>query len=521
MVFVELKVGTAMFGNAKTGTKIFLGFLLAIAMAIVIGLVGKIGLGTAEESILTLGGTRLPASHSLQQISTGQLHAATALRALVVRRAVEHQTRQAYHEEFDRGLRMIEEGKKGYDALSRTPEEVRVWQRVVPTVDDWVRAANATMEFAKQKDVLLAQGIKTDDPRIVELDDGMWKSISETRQFRLSSEKLIDEMVDLNRNLAKTEYTSAVAASSRSQMMILLVLSGGTLLTVLLAWQVVRSIKQNLDALVRESAKLSEAAVQGRLQVRGDPMGVSAEFRPIVVGVNDTLDAVIGPLNVAADYVDKISKGNIPAKITDSYNGDFNTIKNNLNQCIDGLGGLIEANEVLKRMTINDYSRPVAGKYSGLFAEVGAAVNEVQNRINYTISVLAHVSLGDLSDGATIKALGNGTGKRCEQDQLAPTVIRLIDGLGSLVADAAMLSSAALEGRLATRADASKHQGDYRKVIQGVNNTLDAVIGPLSVAADYVDKISKGNIPAKITDTYNGEFNTIKNNLNQCIDGLG
>jgi len=93
--------------------------------------------------------------------------------------------------------------------------------------------------------------------------------------------------------------------------------------------------------------------------------------------------------------------------------------------------------------------------------------------------------------------------------------------LNAMIADAAMLSKAAVEGKLATRADASKHQGDYRKVVEGVNNTLDAVIGPLNVAADYVDKISKGNIPAKITDNYNGDFNTIKNNLNQCIDGLG
>jgi hypothetical protein len=40
---------------------------------------------------------------------------------------------------------------------------------------------------------------------------------------------------------------------------------------------------------------------------------------------------VIGPLNVAAGYVDNIAKGNIPAKITDRYNGDFNILKNNLN----------------------------------------------------------------------------------------------------------------------------------------------------------------------------------------------
>ena len=40
------------------------------------------------------------------------------------------------------------------------------------------------------------------------------------------------------------------------------------------------------------------------------------------------------------------------------------------------------------------------------------------------------------------------------------------------------------------------------------------------LSAEYVDRISKGDIPAKITDTYNGDFNEIKNNLNQCIDAV-
>ena len=62
--------------------------------------------------------------------------------------------------------------------------------------------------------------------------------------------------------------------------------------------------------------------------------------------------------------------------------------------------------------------------------------------------------------------------------------------------------------------------GDYRKIVEGVNSTLDSVIGPLNVAADYVDRISRGAIPDKITNSYNGDFNAIKNNLNTCIDAL-
>ena len=34
-----------------------------------------------------------------------------------------------------------------------------------------------------------------------------------------------------------------------------------------------------------------------------------------------------------------------------------------------------------------------------------------------------------------------------------------------------MLAKAAVDGKLATRADASKHQGDFRKIVQGVNDT--------------------------------------------------
>ena len=46
-------------------------------------------------------------------------------------------------------------------------------------------------------------------------------------------------------------------------------------------------------------------------------------------------------MNVSAEYVDRISKGDIPPKITDEYKGDFNEIKNNLNACIDAVKPLL------------------------------------------------------------------------------------------------------------------------------------------------------------------------------------
>jgi len=282
-------------------------------------------------------------------------------------------------------------------------------------------------------------------------------------------------------------------------------------------------IKNNLNAcidaingLVADANMLGKAAVEGKLDTRADATKHLGDYRKIVEGVNGTLDAVIGPLNVAAEYVDRISKGEIPAKITDKYNGDFNEIKNNLNACIDGLQGLLEANAVLARMAQNDHSIGVEGTYMGVFAETKTSVNTVRGRVNRIADALVKISDGDLSEADEYRKIG----KRSEADRLVPAFVRTYDALEALTNDANMLVKAAVEGKLDTRADATKHQGDYRKIVEGVNSTLDAVIGPLNVAAEYVDRISKGEIPAKITDKYNGDFNEIKNNLNNCIDAI-
>jgi methyl-accepting chemotaxis protein len=281
----------------------------------------------------------------------------------------------------------------------------------------------------------------------------------------------------------------------------------------------IEQVRTNLKALIADAGMLSRAAVEGKLATRADASKHQGDFRKIVQGVNDTLDAVIGPLNVSAKYVDQISKGDIPAKITDTYNGDFNTIKNNLNQCIDAVNMLVADAAMLAKAAVEGKlaTRADASKHQGDFRKIVQGVDDCLDAVIGPLNVAAKyvdsISKGEIP--AKITDTYNG-----DFNTIKNNLNQCIDAVNALVADAAMLAKAAVDGKLATRADASKHFGDYRKVVQGVNDTLDSVIGPLNVAAKYVDSISKGNIPAKITDTYNGDFNTIKNNLNQCIDAV-
>ena len=235
---------------------------------------------------------------------------------------------------------------------------------------------------------------------------------------------------------------------------------------------------------------LSKAAVEGKLATRGNAEKFQGGYREIVQGVNNTLDAVIGPLNVAAEYVDRIAKGDIPAKITDNYNGDFNEIKNNLNQAIGAVNALVADASMLSKAAVEGKlaTRADATKHGGDFRKIVQGVNDTLDAVIGPLNVAAEyvdrIAKGDIP--AKITDNYNG-----DFNEIKNNLNQAIDAVNALVADAAMLSKAAVEGKLATRADATKHGGDFRKIVQGVNDTLDAVIGPLNVAAEYVDRISR------------------------------
>ncbi|MBP7509851.1 MAG: Cache 3/Cache 2 fusion domain-containing protein, partial [Prolixibacteraceae bacterium] len=325
--------------------------------------------------------------------------------------------------------------------------------------------------------------------------------------------------------------------------------------------QLLGSMKQmavSIQNLVKEMNTVADAAVEGKLDRRGDTAPYDGEFKSIVNGFNSTLDAVIGPLNMTAEYVDRISKGDIPPRVTEEYKGDFNELKNNLNMLIDSNNQVADvlvkisegdlsvsiqersANDILVRSvnTVKSNLNNVVAQFmvmleafdegkldirgdssilSGAYAEMVDGINKsfdaVIGPLNVAAEYVDRISKGDIPPRITEEYKG-------DFNEIKNNLNQCIDAVSLLVKDANFLANSAIQGKLDVRADATKHQGDFRAIIQGVNNTLDNVIGPLNVAAEYIDRISKGDIPPRITEEYKGDFNEIKNNLNQCIDAV-
>ncbi|HEU4629126.1 MAG TPA: methyl-accepting chemotaxis protein [Gemmatimonadaceae bacterium] len=82
------------------------------------------------------------------------------------------------------------------------------------------------------------------------------------------------------------------------------------------------------------------------------------------------------------------------------------------------------------------------------------------------------------------------------------------------------LVTAAEAGHLAERGDAERHEGVYRELVDGINRTLDAVIGPIDQAAAVLQRVAERDLTVRMTGHHVGDFARIRDALNGATANL-
>ncbi len=190
--------------------------------------------------------------------------------------------------------------------------------------------------------------------------------------------------------------------------LIVLIVVLSIIFTALLSSNISKIIKSIID----ETNRLTFAAVNGKLDERGKPETINFEFSEIVTGMNNVLDGVITPLKVAAQYVDKIAKGDIPQKITDTYNGDFNTIKQNLNILVDSNNEIIDKTKRLAKgdlqieLKMRSENDELIIALNGMVKNIAKVISEVREATNNIASASQQLSSTSqqMSQGASEQA---------------------------------------------------------------------------------------------------------------------
>jgi len=357
--------------------------------------------------------------------------------------------------------RNMEKSQKDLDQIKKSAQrDITMLQGLMDTAEEKGWGSDFETAYLSYIDLfekqLLPVLLKGDDEAQVRELDGQIDQIRETAIIPLI--KILESLKE--ESIKSDELYDTIA--SKTRLLSITVTIVGILLALFLAWLITRAITrpinacveaankiavgntdvlldttrgdelgtlqaamqrmvEAINALIRDATMLSAAAVAGELATRADATGHKGDFGRIVNGVNETLDAVIRPLNMAANYIDRISAGDLPPKITEEYQGDFNSIKNNLNLLIDAMNSVTEVAEVMAKgdLTVNVQERSAKDKLM-------QALNSMIRNLKATVSVAEKIAGGDLSVRVNLLS---------DRDTLGQALTKMVTDLRAVVMD--------------------------------------------------------------------------------------
>jgi methyl-accepting chemotaxis protein len=507
-----------MLSRLTTGSRVFAAMAAGTALVVAVGAVSWTGASRISGELDQAYQKRIPGLESLAVLDEGQMYLQAALWLLVNRRA-SPQEHTVAHETVLQRLAAIDATSARFQGLADEEVSRLLFQEWHSSFSAWRPTVELIQRTVAERDALIAAGSSKDDPVVAAADKKSWDAMQggqPTFQKADATLKAVKKWIvdDLHQGEARSQATAA-----RSKALVAGAGLAAAVLLLGLGALIARTIGRTVRRLVGEARKLREAVADGRLEVRGDPQGLGAEFRPIVEGINETLEAFAQPIRETAEYVDRIGRGDLPPPLEREHRGDFDLIRKSLNRCIAAVQALVTDASLLAQAGIEGRlaTRADAARHQGDFRKVVEGFNGTLDAVVGPLGVAARC-VDEISRGAIPPRIAGEY--RGDFAAIQQNLNRCIDAVNALVADANLLAEAGVQGRLRTRADAARHQGDFRKVVEGVNRTLDAVIGPLGEAARHVAEISRGAIPPPITAEYQGDFDELKRSLNTCIEAV-
>ena len=164
---------------------------------------------------------------------------------------------------------------------------------------------------------------------------------------------------------------------------------------------------------------------------------------------------------------------------------------------------------VANQLARGDLSMEFTVKGHDETAQLLQAMKNMIANLKETVRVAKNIAAGDFSVNVTILS---------DKDVLGQSLTRMVDNIRNIVGEINSLIDSVNNGDLAVRSDDKQFSGVWRELVSGVNGLVDAFVAPFNMASEYIDRISVGDIPERISEAYKGDFNRIKKNLNMLVE---
>jgi methyl-accepting chemotaxis protein len=490
-----------MFSNIKLGTKVLLTLGATVIMMIAIGTYSASRLQQAGESeTLMYEQITVPVQHNGEFVLKFY-RAWTSVSFAVF--AKDEAERAANISQVEPRLLEADAALENIDKIVK-----------VDIVRAQVAAVISAYHLARQEMVNAAQMVRKGD--IESVIKSMTVGDLEKARKHLGEEYVKLSKLFMTRGKNRAETNVAVAQSTIRASIALM--GFGALAAILIGIFLFRNVARIIHGIREEAEHLVVQLANGQLSARANSEEVNFEFRPIVEGFNKAIQDIARKVSVTMDYINRISKGDIPPKITVAANGDFDTLKSSINSCIDTLNTLLsrtaQVYEAHKVGTIDVFVKE--DDLPGAYQQLAHGMNDglrlhIQNETDI-IGIVTSYAEGNFEPSLR-KLPGQLTFVNEHMDLLR-------GNLHNLIADFTKLTQSAVEGKLTARADANRQAGDFRKIVEGVNATLDAIMAPIHEASQILEKLAQRDLCARMHGNYQGDHATIKNSVNATGEAL-
>ena len=278
------------------------------------------------------------------------------------------------------------------------------------------------------------------------------------------------KMVAVTRVLKNVGWTVIVALPQREayamaqntiiiQMAILLVALIGILLSLLLTTR-------------KAIAPVTEIAHQASdLALGKKPHGV--QRRDVEKDEVDTLinsfAALIDANNEQAHILDEVAAGNTDLEI--NIRSEEDVLNISMKKMVATLNALVEeTNELTQNAILGNTSyRGDASKFVGGYQRIVEGFNATMEAVMTEINIVANVSAA-LGRGEVPEISNNSQGDYAE---IMNALKGAVDNIKTLVGDTQKVAEAARNEDYTVRADADKYGGEFKRAVEGINNTLE------------------------------------------------
>ena len=249
----------------------------------------------------------------------------------------------------------------------------------------------------------------------------------------------------------------------------------------------VELLRSNIKTIISDMEHMSKEHDAGDIDVRIATEQYKGAYAQMAEGVNRMVAGHVQEKEEMINVMKLLGDGDFLVQIQ-QYPGKKAEINKNLDRLKGKLKGLLDSvkwvtNEHLQgNIDMSMY----ADMFKGGFNELAIAINQiVAGQIELTEKALACVK--EFGEGNFDAPLEKFPGKKAFVNE---AIEQVRSNLKALNEDAQMLANAARQGRVSVRADTARHLGDYRKIVDGMNETLGMIVSPIVTVKNAVETIS-------------------------------